>query len=474
MGSSGCEPADGASRLSRRAFLAGAAATPVALGGCTDDDDPPRRAAPTTEATGAGRTTTAAVAPLPTGTASIPGLAADGRADDTAALRAVVDRFRPDQGVAGDRLALPPGVIRITDTIDLVRWSGALSGNGLGHPPSRGGTGTVLLWDGPADRPMLRVRDSKAVRIADLRFEGHDDRPPSAGIEFRGEAADQQGTNAQLVVDGCHFGAWPWAEAGAGRGRIDTGIAFAGDNTNNDQFALIRCSFAGGGGAGTVGVRIGSTQSVWGQLTDCLFDHLEEGLHTLASTVVFNGQFDRCGTDVVVVSTAQLDVVEGSSERSGRLARVGPEAALRWSGGSFQADPDHLTGALIDAFPSESATVVLRDLRLTWPGGADPDAFRSGRRPAIRFGPDEATKASAGGPGFLVKVVDCRGVYADQFDLAGRMWATVPVSRGSVEVTSRTADGVVAFRNELWAPAADHGRTELDTEVWDPPRPGSW
>lgn len=87
------------------------------------------------------------------------------------------------------------------------------------------------------------------------------------------------------------------------------------------------------------------------------------------------------------------------------------------------------------------------------------------------LGPDRAAEASAGGPGFLVHATDCAGLHADQFDLAGEMWAVVPASRGSVEVTSRNHDGVVAFRNELWNAETGYGRTRLDLAAWDPPRP---
>lgn len=468
-----------AGSVTRRHFLAGAAAAaPVILVACSSDAEP--RAKPagtprttsTTSTTAGGPSTTAAAAPASDLT-DLPEVVGDGVADDTAALQAILDRLRPDVGVAGARIVLPAGVFLLSDTLELQRFSGSIEGQGLGHPPSKGGQGTVVRWAGPPGRPMVRVRDSKAVLVSRLRFEGHDERPPSAGIEFRGVAQDQQGTNAQLVVSDCHLGPWAWAEAGAGAGRLDAAVAFTGDDGNNDQFSILRCTFAGGGGDGTAGVRIDNAQSVWGQLTDCLFDDLGEGLRTSASTVLVNPQFNRCRTDLVIGSTAQVHVIDGNSEQSGRIATVAPEAGLRWTGGYLQAHAEHMGPVLIDAFPSESASVVLRDVRLTWPAGGR-SSLQDGRRPTIRFGPDRATKVSAGGPGFLIRATDCTGIYADQFELAGELWAVVPASRGSVEVTSRHRKGVVAFRNELWNAETGHGRTRLDLAAWDPPRPGTW
>ncbi len=472
------------SPVTRRHFLAGAAgaaaAAPIILVACSSDDaepaaKPTSTGPSTTSTTAAGPSTTAAGAggtPNQSPTA-LTGVVGDGVADDTRALQAVLDGLRPDDGVAGARLVLPPGVFLLSDTLELQRFSGSLEGQGIGHPPTQGGQGTVLRWAGPAGRPMVRVRDSKAVAIRQLRFEGHDERPPSAGIDFHGVAQDQQGTNAQLVVSDCHLGPWSWAEAGAGAGRLDAAIAFTGDNGNNDQFSILRCTFSGGGHEATTGVRVDNTQSVWGQLTDCLFDDLGEGLRTSASTVLTNPQFNRCRTDLVITSTAQVHVLDGNSEQSGRIATVAPEAALRWTGGYLQAHADHMGPVLIDAFPSESATVVLRDVRLTWPAGGR-SSLQGGRRPVIRFGPDRAAKVSAGGPGFFIRATDCTGLYADQFELAGELWAVVPASRGSVEVTSRHRDGVVAFRNELWNDQTRYGRTRLDLAAWDPPRPGTW
>lgn len=107
---------------------------------------------------------------------------------------------------------------------------------------------------------------------------------------------------------------WPTATSARGPGRraaaapavFDAAIAFTGDNGDDDQFSILRCTFAGGGHEQTTGVRIDNTQSVWGQLTDCLFDDLGEGLRTSASTVLVNPQFNRCHTDLVIGSTAQV------------------------------------------------------------------------------------------------------------------------------------------------------------------------
>lgn len=417
----------------------------------------------------------------------------DGTTDDTAAIQRVVDAAAdPSWGVAGGYLVVPPGDYLITDTITIRRFAGIIQGSGVGHTPGiaglegRRGAGSTFRWGGPADRPMVRIVDSFKLNLRDLRFRGDDDRTPSAALDLRWEdrplRGENQGTNSELVIEGCHFGAWPWPGGGDHRGgRVAVGVLVSGDNGNNDQFSLLRCRFNGRPGARTWGVRIDNSQSVWGSITDCTFDRLDRGLETNAAVTVVNPQFNRCGTDLTVLSTAQVDVFGWQSEHAGRLARLGRYGGLRVVGGQCQIDPETLgpDPVLIDAFPSQSSTVTLQGVRFTWlatheggrgpAGGADPPA-----RPGIRFGPSEEDGVPAAGPGFLIRVDDCVGLHADQCQLVGTMYASVPRSRGIVEWFSRNREGIAQFRNELWHRSAGPGTREtVDPNSWDVPRPGT-
>lgn len=475
--------------------------------------DPPDQRRSFLKAAGLGVTGAALSTLLPTGPAAAaappapfwrsltdpdwhpPGLApvkGDGRTDDTAAIQRVMDAVAaPDFGVAGAFLAVPPGEYVLTGTVVVRRFAGILQGTGVGHTPftrTTAGLGSTFRWDGPADQPMIRVVDSKNVQFRDIRFEGNNERIPSAALNFDwrrgGREAQSHGTNSELVVEDCHFGVWPWTQAGAPSGRMRSGILFSGDNGNNDQFYLSRCSFTGQIGTQSWGIKIDNTQSVWGSITNCTFSSLTTGLETSSSTTLFNPQFNRCGTDFDVMSTAQVDVFGWQSEHSGRLASVGRYGGLRSIGGYCQIDGDYLApgSPLIAAHPSQTATVSLTGMRFTWPvgkpardGGQFPDGIEDlPNRPAIEFGPSEKDQAPATGPGFLIKIEDCTGLYADQCKLRGTMFATGPKSRGIVEWFSRHKNGIVQFRNELWNQTAGPGtRQTLNYDAWDPPRPGT-
>lgn len=95
------------------------------------------------------------------------GAVGDGQADDTGACQAAADWVR-----SGRSLVAEPGVYRITDTIDLSKHGGAASNHSVHfRGVSTGASGphpSVILWDGPADRPAVRLwaRDSAISGVA--------------------------------------------------------------------------------------------------------------------------------------------------------------------------------------------------------------------------------------------------------------------------------------------------------------------
>jgi len=87
------------------------------------------------------------------------GAAGDGKADDTEAIRRTLAAAR-DHG-RGAVAYLPYGRYRITDTIEVAGADYAIESTGWG---------SALVWDGAAGGTMMRVRDPRDIRIANLQF----------------------------------------------------------------------------------------------------------------------------------------------------------------------------------------------------------------------------------------------------------------------------------------------------------------
>lgn len=410
------------------------------------------------------------------------GATGDGETDDAPALQAAFadlgaepDRTGHPQGVVGGRLSIPPGEYVLGSTVRIHRFAGIVQGSGLGMPPVANGAlatgqGTVLRWAGPPGEPMFEVTDSRLLQIRDIRFFGRDEGSPSDGIRFLKESRqDNQGTNGEMVVSDCYFGPWPWT--GPDRGRIECGIRFTGDAGDNDQFRIVRCHFSGRSVDEAHGMRVEATQSVWGSVTDCVFEQLVTGFSTLASCTMFNPQFNGCATDLEVQSTGRLQVTGWQSEHSARLARIDAPATLWVDGGVCQLDGTNLRpgSPMIDAAPSGNRqTIRLAGMLFTYPSSEEfPDGLTDDHdRPDIRFGPDRNTATASG---FRVSVEDCLGLSPDQCTLVEPLAGD---SRGTVEWHSR-GSGIHQFRNELRGDGASGTRRRLATESWDPPVPGT-
>lgn len=410
------------------------------------------------------------------------GATGDGSVDDSPALQAAFSALGSEPGttgnppgVTGARLLVPPGDYVLGSTIRIHRFAGVVQGSGLGMGPLPQGAlntgfGTVFRWNGPPGQPMFEVTDSRLLQLRDLRFMGRDDGPPSVGVRFlKDRPSHSQGTNGEMLVSDCYFGTWPWTAGN--RGLITGAIEFAGDVGDNDQFRLVRCHFSGATGASTSGVRILSTQSVWGSMTDCVFDRLEVGCTTRSSSLMVNPQFNACATDIEVGSTARLGVLGWQSEGSGRLARLEGPAAITVEGGSCQIDGSRMApgSALIDAYPSVNRqTISLRNMLFTYPRSESfPDGLtEDDERPDIRFGPEPRNAQASG---FSISVEDCVGLGPDQCTLVAPLEGP---SRGTVEWHSRSG-AIHQFRNELRGEDVPGSRATLDTQVWDPPIPGS-
>jgi hypothetical protein len=383
------------------------------------------------------------------------GAKGDGVTDDTAALQAALDAAGNNSpwGVRGTRILVPPGEYLISATLKVHRMAFEMIGCGVGNSPAykpSPGLATVFRWNGPANTPMMMIRDSHGIAIRRIRWEGREGVAGTTAINLKWLAEDQQAGNAATVIEQCHFGRAVHTPQGIHKGDLAYGILMDGDNGNNDEFKIDRCYFVG---CAKAGIRMANTQSVWGSVNDVTFSECGAGIETASSLTGYNVCFDACGPDFRIASTAHVRVFGWQSERSRKLAELSPDAALFADGGYVQVGAIG-GGVMIDAFPTDSAQLILRNMQFTQ-NTLSP-------RPKIRFGPSE--KDVAVGLNFRVKVLDCTGLFPDQFQLAGRFWAEAPESRGEVEFRG-TADRTYHFRNFLRTKLAS-ART-LDTSRVD-------
>jgi hypothetical protein len=97
------------------------------------------------------------------------GAKGDGVADDTPAIQRALDEMKTVRTNNWCVLYFPAGTYRITGTLTTLRKDhhDYLGSNLIGQDPAT----TVLLWDGPADKPILRY-DSWYCKVSRLTFDG--------------------------------------------------------------------------------------------------------------------------------------------------------------------------------------------------------------------------------------------------------------------------------------------------------------
>jgi hypothetical protein len=112
------------------------------------------------------------------------GAVGDGKADDTAAIARAVQAAglpeAPGKAARPTTVFFPPGVFRVTKTIELAERPGASSLRvawirGSGHlvPNGTAAAHTTLLWDGADGVPMLDVKGYSGLRLGDLKMDGN-------------------------------------------------------------------------------------------------------------------------------------------------------------------------------------------------------------------------------------------------------------------------------------------------------------
>lgn len=263
------------------------------------------------------------------------GAEGDGTTDDTAAIQAALDSVPTtgSSGVPGVKVTLSPGTYRITSTLNIHQQALVMTGAGVGNPTnySTPGNQTTLLWDGVAADTMVNVRDSKWVTFEDIFFQGSTSAVPAELIYFE-NAGGTIGTNQQLFVRRCQFGSGTWTNPSTSGTAATVGIRFGGTNANNDQFNFEDVVFEGC----ATGVKIDNTQSVWGLITNALFDGCTTaGITTSSEVELHNVTFNACALDLDIDSTARVMVRGYYSEGATQCAVLSGQGWLGIVGGQI-------------------------------------------------------------------------------------------------------------------------------------------
>ena len=148
--------------------------------------------------------------------------------DDTRGIQLYLDSLKGPE--THGRPPLPAGRLLISDTLKIRKTMGyRLAGSGgVNRSPSDGWdphrVGTILVWTGPPDKPMLEISGCSGMVIEGINFDG----PASAGILIRsgegslnfairdcgflGQAVGiqcgtsyREGSCANITYDSCHF-----------------------------------------------------------------------------------------------------------------------------------------------------------------------------------------------------------------------------------------------------------------------------
>ncbi|MDQ3542140.1 MAG: carbohydrate binding domain-containing protein, partial [Chloroflexota bacterium] len=385
------------------------------------------------------------------------------RANDFSSLQAMVNEAQGAlvTGVGGALLDLGENEHVLTSTLDLTKFTGGLTGPGVGKSPSHSdpGHGAVIRWNGLADQPMLRVKNSRNVIFERFRLEGNDTNPPSYGIEFVKEATDQTGVNQFFNILDMVIGKYAWSSQGTNKGLIKRGIGLTGYNGDNDRLIIDRTVIES---PSEYCVYAPNTQSVGSAIRNSTLRGLTGGntigVGTGATLLIDNTLIQTCLIDIeTLVASAIVSFVNGSrSENSRQLAQMHPDSKLICRGSYIQLQAIIAgQGVMIKASPSGRLTIVLHDLEFA--NNTDPASAR------IEIGP-----ASPSVGRFFVDVKRCFGLQPSQLVFApgAAMWAASPMSKGVIEWQSQNGDDVYQFRNELRT-SGTGTRTTINRSVWD-------
>ena len=252
------------------------------------------------------------------------GAVGDGLADDTAAIEAAIATALGERGsLRGGRIVVPEGRYRITRTLVIEQAAAVVEG--------AAGRGSVLVWDGPPDVPMLRLDHCQGTSISHLRFVGNATSKPSAAISIRTLGSDPNRSNFNTLSS-----LWIGDSDDSGH-QFDTGILFEGDDVEaqNNRFEMI--SIAGC----ATGVRITRPSYVRNAFMGLQIGNCDVGFESNAGISTSGTNWVVTGsklTDIALGPGSRLRVKGFASRQSARLAMT-ESSSLMMRDGSWEMGP---------------------------------------------------------------------------------------------------------------------------------------
>lgn len=249
------------------------------------------------------------------------GTVGDGVADDTDAIESAIAAALGETGsLRGGRIVFPRGTYRITRTVTIEQAAAVVEGVGRG---------SVLVWDGPPDVPMLRLDYCEGTSISGLRFVGRSSAMPSAAISMRTLESHPNHSNHNTLSS-------IWVGDGGGH-QFDTGILFEGDDVEAagnrfEMISLLGCR---------TGVRITRPRHVRNAFVGLQVGQCDVGFESNAGISNWGANWTFGGSalsDIALGPGSRLRVKGLASRQSARLA-VSESSSLMVRDGSWEMGP---------------------------------------------------------------------------------------------------------------------------------------
>ncbi len=289
------------------------------------------------------------------------GAMGDGLADDTAAIEAAIAAALGEAGsLRGGRIVFPKGTYRITRTLTIEQAAAVVEG-----------VGSVLVWDGPADVPMLRLDSCLGTSVSGLQLVGNAMAPPSAAVSLRSLKSHPNGSNFN-TLSSVSIGYLPEGNADSSGHQFATGILLEGDDIDGGSNRFEMMSITGC----TAGVHVDRPRFVRNtflglRIADCdTAFSTNAGVSTSGTNWVLSGS---TSTDIALGRGARLVVKGFASRMSARLA-VTDSSSLTIRDGYWETGPNIPSdGIALDGRRGSGRSFLrLEDFDFTGSGGMVP------------------------------------------------------------------------------------------------------
>ena len=269
------------------------------------------------------------------------GAVGDAVADDTAAIRAAIDAaLGKELTLRAGKIVVPKGIYRITDTQTIAQASAVVEGVGWSSSLATlgpGVRGSVLKWDGPPGRPMLRLDYCWGTTVTGLRFVGKSSSKPSAAVSLRNVNGNPSLSNFNSLAN-LWIGNLSGYDTDAEKSQFEHGVLLEGDDVHNDtnlfrNLVIYGCD---------VGVYIAHQQYVRNHFATLRTFGCGTGFKTNATISTSGDNWVMTNSSVSDLSlgfAARLSVEGFSSEFAHRLLADNDSSSLTIRDGYWQVGP---------------------------------------------------------------------------------------------------------------------------------------